>query len=63
MEFEMDSTENAGAAIQVRVEGPIFSRIENWRRSQSKIPPRSEALRQLVERGLEAAEQSATAAA
>jgi hypothetical protein len=42
------------AAIQVRVDGPIFVLIENWRRSQSKIPSRSEALRQLVELGLQA---------
>jgi hypothetical protein len=58
----MDTAQNGSAAIQVRVEGPIFTRIEDWRRSQSKIPSRSQALRLLVERGLQA-EQSAPAAA
>jgi hypothetical protein len=41
-----------GAAIQVRVSGPLFERLENWRRSQSKIPARSEALRSLIEQAL-----------
>jgi hypothetical protein len=52
MEIRMDKPDSA--AIQVRVDGPIFVLIENWRRSQSKIPSRSEALRQLVELGLQA---------
>jgi hypothetical protein len=34
------------------LEGPIFIRIEDWRRSQPKIPSRANAIRQLVERGL-----------
>ena len=38
-----------GAAIQVRVGGPLFERLENWRRSQPKIPHRSDALRSLLE--------------
>jgi hypothetical protein len=46
-----DNLEN-GSAIQVRVRGPLFDRLENWRRSQPKIPSRSEALRALIERAL-----------
>jgi hypothetical protein len=37
---------------QVRLSGPIFISVENWRRSQEKIPSRSEAIRQLLERVL-----------
>jgi hypothetical protein len=41
-----------GAAIQVRLSGQLFRRLENWRRAQAKIPPRSEALRALIEQAL-----------
>jgi hypothetical protein len=39
------------AAIQLRL-GPLFVSVENWRRSQPKIPSRAEAVRLLVERAL-----------
>ena len=39
-------------AIRLKLEGEFFSRIEEWRRSHSKIPSRTDAIRQLVERGL-----------
>ena len=42
------------AAIQLRIEGPIFDSIENWRRSHPKIPSRAEAVRQLLEQALAA---------
>jgi hypothetical protein len=41
------------AAVQLRL-GSIFESVENWRRSQPKIPPRSEAIRQLLKLALEA---------
>jgi hypothetical protein len=44
------------AAVQLRL-GPIFNLVEDWRRVQPKILPRSEALRQLIKRGLEAEQQ------
>jgi hypothetical protein len=47
-----DSSDLTGAAIQVRLEGPLFAELENWRRAQPKIAPRSWALRQLLERAL-----------
>jgi hypothetical protein len=47
-----DSSHLTGAAIQVRLEGPLFAELENWRRAQPKIAPRSWALRQLLERAL-----------
>lgn len=40
------------AAVQVRLDGPLFEQLENWRRSQAKIPPRSDALRILLQRAL-----------
>jgi hypothetical protein len=47
-----DSSDVTGAAVQVRLEGPLFAELENWRRSQPKIIPRSWALRQLLELAL-----------
>jgi hypothetical protein len=41
------------SAMQVRVSGPLRERVENWRRAQTKIPPLSETLRALIERGLD----------
>jgi hypothetical protein len=51
---------NAGD-IQGRVPDQLFERLEDWRRSQPKIPSRAEALRLLIERAL--ADQAATKAA
>jgi hypothetical protein len=48
----MNSSDVPGAAIQVRLEGTLFAELENWRRAQPKIVPRSWALRQLLERAL-----------
>ena len=42
------------AAVRLRLEGPIFALVENWRRSHKKIPSRSEALRLLIELALTA---------
>jgi hypothetical protein len=39
------------AAVQLRL-GSLFDLVENWRRSQAKIPPRSEAIRELVRRAI-----------
>ena len=47
-----DSSDVTSAAVQVRLEGPLFAELENWRRAQPKIIPRSWALRQLLERAL-----------
>ncbi len=46
-----DSTENT-AAVRLHLEGPIFISIENFRRGQKKIPSRSAAILQLLERAL-----------
>ena len=41
-----------GSAVQVRLEGPLFIALETWRGSLPKIPPRSEALRMLIQHAL-----------
>jgi len=40
------------SAVQVRLEGPLYQALENWRRSRPKIPSRAVALRELLELGL-----------
>jgi hypothetical protein len=40
------------AAVRLNLEGPAFARIEDWRRSQLKIPSRSRAILDLVEQAL-----------
>ena len=47
-----DSADVTGAAVQVRLDGPLFVALEDWRRAQPKIVPRSWALKQLLERAL-----------
>ena len=47
-----ESADLTGAAVQVRLDGPLFAELENWRRTQPKIVPRSWALKQLLERAL-----------
>lgn len=43
-----------GIAIQARFNAQLFDEIENWRRSQPKIPPLATAIRALVVQGLSA---------
>src|SRR5262245_24977986 len=50
--FVSDCSDLMGAAVQVRLAGPLFAALENWRRAQPQITPRSWALRQLLERAL-----------
>jgi hypothetical protein len=42
----MQSTERA--AVQVRLNGAELESLDEWRRGQHKIPPRSEALREAI---------------
>jgi hypothetical protein len=44
------------ALVQLRL-GPMFKPLEEWRRRQPKIPPRSHAVRELLKRALEAERQ------
>ena len=43
------------AAVRLELAGPIFAMLEDWRRSQSEIPSRCEAVRQLLALGLRTA--------
>jgi hypothetical protein len=42
------------AAVRLQLEGQIFEQVEDWRRSQPKIPSRSKAVCLLIERALTA---------
>jgi hypothetical protein len=46
----MHSHLESGAAVQVRLSDSELDSLENWRRAQEKIPPRSEALREAIRR-------------
>jgi hypothetical protein len=41
--------------FELRLEPKMIKRIDDWRRQQSDLPPRAEAMRRLVELGLPAA--------
>jgi hypothetical protein len=43
---------NKRKAIHARVEDLLIERVDNWRRQQPVIPPRSQAIRELIEKGL-----------
>jgi hypothetical protein len=40
--------------FQMRVRKSFMDKVDNWRRIQEDIPPQAEAIRRLVEKGLEA---------
>ena len=42
------------AAVRLHLKGSIFDLVEDWRRSQPKIPSRSKAVCLLIERALTA---------
>src|SRR6516225_6354917 len=44
-QMQDDHLAQPSAAVRLRLEGPIFALVEDWRRSHEKIPSRSEALR------------------
>ena len=46
------------ATVQVRIGGELWKLVENWRRSQDKIPRRSEAVRTLIEQALAPKQQT-----
>jgi hypothetical protein len=46
----MHSIPESSTAVQVRLTGSELYSLENWRRAQEKIPPRSEVLREAIRR-------------
>jgi hypothetical protein len=57
-----DPDNENGGAVFVRLRGSLYNRLEDWRRSQPKIPSRSDALRSLIERALAASDSAMRAA-
>jgi hypothetical protein len=51
-EMHQNDEGNSCCAINFRLGNPLFDQVEDWRRSQTLIPTRSEAVRLLIERGL-----------
>jgi len=49
------------AVVRLPLEGPIFALVEDWRRSQPKIPSRNEAIRLLLRRALERSSEKSEA--
>jgi hypothetical protein len=45
-------SEDRATAIHTRVTGELRERFEDWRRQQHVIPPRSQAIRELIEKAL-----------
>jgi hypothetical protein len=50
------------AAVRLPLEGPLFALVEDWRRSQPKIPTRNEAIRLLLWQALEQSSAKAVVA-
>ena len=50
------------AVVRLPLEGPIFALVEDWRRSQPKIPSRNEAIRLLLRPALERSSEKSEAA-
>jgi hypothetical protein len=46
------SSAKTDAAVQVRLSGSLFTALEDWRRQQPKLLPRSQALRELLKQAL-----------
>jgi metal-responsive CopG/Arc/MetJ family transcriptional regulator len=53
----MDSKSAKSVRLQMVISPEEIARIDNWRRHQTPLPSRSEAIRQLIALGLEAARQ------
>jgi hypothetical protein len=50
----LNGSDQPRGAVRLRLEGGIFREVEDWRRSQPKIPSRAKAVRLLIERALAA---------
>ena len=50
------------AIVRLPLEGPIFALVEDWHRSQPKIPSRNEAIRLLLRRALDRSSESSEVA-
>jgi hypothetical protein len=51
--MQNDGSSQPSATVRFDLTGPIFDQIENFRRSQPKIPSRPDAIRELLKRALD----------
>lgn len=49
---DMQTTESHDKMVQLRMSQRLFDLIDNYRRTESDLPSRSEAIRRLVEKAL-----------
>jgi hypothetical protein len=47
-----NSSPRLRGAVRLQLQGATFTSLEDWRRAQVRIPSRSDAVRQLLERAL-----------
>jgi hypothetical protein len=59
---DLSAVEYCDAVVRLPLEGPIFALVEDWRRSQPKIPSRNEAIRLLLRRALDRPSESSEVA-
>jgi hypothetical protein len=50
--MDNDGSVQPSATVRFDLTGSIFTQIEDWRRSQPKIPSRPEAIRELLKKAL-----------
>jgi len=50
----MADTTDPSRTFQMRVRKSFMDKVDAWRREQDDLPPQAEAIRRLVEKGLEA---------
>lgn len=50
----MADSNDPSRTFQMRVRKSFMDKIDAWRRQQEDLPPQAEAIRRLVEKGLEA---------
>ncbi|WIA56561.1 hypothetical protein N6H05_01665 [Sphingobium sp. WTD-1] len=48
----MENDESGSARFEMRAPKSWLARVDDWRRQQPELPPRAEAIRRLVDKGL-----------
>ena len=59
----MSSSTNKTERVELRLDSPVFEKIDEWRAKEADLPNRSEAIRRLVQKGLTASDRQAFTAA
>jgi hypothetical protein len=50
--------ETGSTRFEMRAPNQWLRKVDEWRRQQPDLPPRAEAIRRLVDKGLDASEQA-----